>query len=124
MSKKLYILTFLVILACCFGAFTVVSLNQKYEDEIQTTVTDDMPTFPSYDWDAEDHVMLAYVIANTPGSERYKQEAAISVLDYVWKNSIGITEYVERHYELYFEPTQRDFELVDMIIHKEWASDE
>ena len=123
MTKKMRIVTLLIVVMCFLGAFTVVTLNQKHDKMTQEESLGDMPRFPSYDWSGEDHSYLAYVSANTPGTDINKQKAIINVLTNVWENKTDIKTWVERNYELYNDATERDYELVWMVIQGEWATE-
>lgn len=114
MKKRLVLL-----LVCGILVFAASGCGNKVVESSVEVET--MQRFPSYDWDAEDNRMLAYVAANTPGSEVNKQKAILCVLDVVWETGTSITTYVERNYELYNQPTTRDYELVQMVIFGEWA---
>lgn len=81
-----------------------------------------MQKFPSYDWGSEDATALASISANTLGSDKKKQEAIIYALDRVWyHDNISLSDWAYGHYELYNNPTDRDYELVNMVIFGEWA---
>jgi hypothetical protein len=120
-SQEVYLVKkrLVLLLVCGILVFAASGCGNKVVESSVEVET--MQRFPSYDWDAEDNRMLAYVAANTPGSEVNKQKAILCVLDVVWETGTSITTYVERNYELYNQPTTRDYELVQMVIFGEWA---
>lgn len=85
-----------------------------------------MQIFPSYDWGSEDEEILAYISANTDGTDRDKQQAIIDCLDYVWNanHHFDIPEYASAKYKFYIEPTQHDYELVRLVKKGQWATDD
>ena len=68
---------------------------------------------------------LAYISANTNGTDKDKQQAVIDCLDYVWdaNHHYNISEYASAKYKFYVEPTQHDYELVRLVKQGQWATD-
>ena len=100
---------FLIILLCVL--FT--SLNMFFRPK----PAEKMQIFPSYDWGSEEEEVLAYISANTNGTDKDKQQAVIDCLDYVWdvNHHFNISEYASAKYKFYVEPTQHDYELVRLV---------
>ena len=118
MKKKYVVLLIIVAILCVAGTIATVISHHQYEANHQL---EPMKRFESYDWSCEDNKMLAAVAANTAGSDIQKQQAIIEVLTHVWEEPSPIIPWVERHYELYNEPTAHDFYLVDLVVRGEWA---
>lgn len=118
--RKLFVIIMIcgLLLTGCNSAETEVNRPM-----IQKTYFDNgMQKFPSYDLGSEDVHTLAAVAANSCGTDKDKQEAIIFVLDQVWYNSnLSLCDWVYRNYELYNEPTEHDYMLVNMVIFGEWA---
>lgn len=67
---------FLIILLCVLFTSLGMSFRHKPAEKMQI--------FPSYDWGSEEEEVLAYISANTNGTDKDKQQAVIDCLDYVW----------------------------------------
>ena len=114
-GEKIGLLVFFIIFA--FGLWLFCKPNPD---------SDKMQIFPSYDWGSEDEEFLAYIAANTNGSDRNKQQAIIDCLDYVWNanHHFDIPQYASAKYKFYIEPTKHDYELVNLVKKGEWATDD
>lgn len=108
----------------CVLVICVIVIFLGYHIVTNTPAEDKMQVFPSYDWGAEDEEIMAYIAANTDGTDKQKQLAVINCLDYMWEYKKSAEDYV--HYEdmrFYTEPSKHDYELVDLIPKQQWAED-
>ena len=125
MKKKFYAIILATAIACGAATGVVVHLNHEYEQQ-QVETTEEMQRFPSYDWDATDEYYLAAAAENIGSTDIIKQQAILTVLNAVWyeEKNMDIETYVCRHFELYREPTEHDYELVAMVVRGEWADED
>lgn len=109
---------FLIILLCVLFTALSFSFHPKPAEKMQI--------FPSYDWGSEEEEVLAYISANTEGTDKDKQQAVIDCLDYVWNanHHFDIPEYASAKYKFYVEPTQHDYELIRLVKKGQWATDD
>lgn len=109
---------FLISILCALLIFLAFSFHPKLAEKMQI--------FPSYDWGSEEEKVLAYISANTDGTDKDKQQAIIDCLDYVWNanHHFGISEYASAKYKFYIEPTPHDYELVRLVKKGQWATDD
>ena len=116
-------LVFCILCLCLVGCNNINKNVTTTETAPQKMYFDNgMQKFPSYDWGAEDENALAMISANTGGSDIDKQKAILYALDRVWYyDNISLSDWADRNYELYNQPTKHDYELVNMIIFGEWA---
>lgn len=122
MSEKIKIVVVNVFLIGIILFVFTALLNTHYHH--QRELNDAMQVFPSYDWGEEDNTVMAYLSANTHGSNRDKQQSIIECLDYMWKYNCSAEDYANYiEIQFYEEPTAKDYELIRLVIQHTWADD-
>lgn len=119
MSTKQSIINALfgIMIMFCFG-------NIIYNYQVIAREQSEMQIFPSYDWGEEDNTIMAYLCANTNGTDREKQQSVIDCLDHMWKYNCSAEDYVNYlAVKFYKEPTSHDYELIQLIIQHKWADE-